>query len=104
MVLSWSGRYHEVYGLRQCSKDPSPLKVKNVGFTAEDGRDRRFVVCHNVEQAEKDREAIVASLQHFRAGILMIHVTQLSRSHSSKRAELGLTIDSTCAAGAAPAE
>jgi hypothetical protein len=65
-VLSWPGRYHEVYGPRQDSKDPSPLKVKNVGFTAEDKRDRRFVVCHNVEQAEKDRkdrEAIVASLE-----------------------------------------
>jgi transposase len=65
-VLSWPGRYHEVHGPRQDSKDPSPLKVKNVGFTAEDKRDRRFVVCHNVEQAEKDRkdrEAIVASLE-----------------------------------------
>jgi hypothetical protein len=65
-VLSWPGRYHEVHGRRQHSKDPSPLKVKDVRFTAEDGRDRRFVVCHNVEQAEKDRhdrEAIVASLE-----------------------------------------
>jgi transposase len=65
-VLSWSGRYREVHGPRQHSKDPSPLKVKDVCFTAEDGRDRRFVVCHNVEQAEKDRhdrEAIVASLE-----------------------------------------
>ena len=65
-VLGWPGRYHEVHGPRQCSKDPSPLKVKNVGFTAEDERDRRFVVCYNVEQAEKDRkdrEAIVASLE-----------------------------------------
>jgi len=65
-VLSWPGRYREVHGPRQHSKDPSPLKVKDVRFTAEDGRDRRFVVCHNVEQAEKDRhdrEAIVASLE-----------------------------------------
>jgi hypothetical protein len=65
-VLSWGGAYHEVHGPRKHSKDPSPLKVKNVRFTAEDGRDRRFVVCHNVEQAEKDRhdrEAIVASLE-----------------------------------------
>jgi hypothetical protein len=65
-VLSWPGRYHEVHGPRQDSKDPSPLKVKNVGFTAEDKRDRRFVVCYNAEQAEKDRkdrEAIVASLE-----------------------------------------
>jgi len=66
MVLSWPGRYREVHGARKQSKDPSPLKVKDVRFTAEDGRDRRFVVCHNVEQAEKDRhdrEAIVAALQ-----------------------------------------
>jgi transposase len=65
-VLSWPGRYREVHGPRQCSKDPSPLKVKDVRFTADDKRDRRFVVCHNVEQAEKDRkdrEAIVASLE-----------------------------------------
>jgi transposase len=65
-VLSWAGRYREVQGPRQHSKDPSPLKVKDVRFTAEDGRDRRFVVCHNVEQAEKDRkdrEAIVAALE-----------------------------------------
>jgi hypothetical protein len=65
-VLGWPGRYREVHGPRQHSKDPSPLKVKDVRFTAEDGRDRRFVVCHNVEQAEKDRhdrEAIVASLK-----------------------------------------
>jgi transposase len=65
-VLSWPGRYREVHGPRQCSKDPSPLKVKDVRFTAQDKRDRRFVVCHNVEQAEKDRkdrEAIVASLE-----------------------------------------
>jgi transposase len=65
-VLSWPGRYREVHGPRQSSKDPSPLKVKDVRFTAADKRDRRFVVCYNVEQAEKDRkdrEAIVASLQ-----------------------------------------
>ncbi len=65
-VLSWPGRYHEVHGPRQDSKDPSPLKVKNVGFTAKDKRDRRFVVGYNAEQAEKDRkdrEAIVASLE-----------------------------------------
>ena len=65
-VLGWSGAYHEVHGPRKHGKDPSPLKVKNVRFTAEDGRDRRFVVCHNEEQARKDREdreAIVASLR-----------------------------------------
>jgi hypothetical protein len=65
-VLGWPGAYREVHGPRQHSKSPSPLKVKDVRFTAEDDRDRRFVVCHNEEQAEKDRadrEAIVKSLE-----------------------------------------
>lgn len=68
-VLSWPGAYHQVHGPRQHGKDPSPLKVKDVRFTPgspKDGRDRRFVVCHNSEQAEKDRhdrEAIVAALE-----------------------------------------
>jgi hypothetical protein len=64
-VLGWPGRYQEVHGPREHSKSPSPLKVKDVRFTAE-GRDRRYVVCHNVEQAQKDladREAIVAALE-----------------------------------------
>ena len=65
-VLSWPGAYHVVHGPRQHSKSPSPLKVKDVRFTAEDNRDRRFVICHNEEQAAKDRadrEAIVAALE-----------------------------------------
>jgi hypothetical protein len=64
-VLGWGGSYHEVHGPREHSKSPSPLKVKDIRFTAE-GRDRRYVVCHNLEQAQKDRadrEAIVASLE-----------------------------------------
>ena len=65
-VLGWPGRYHEAQGPRQRSKDPSPLKVKDVRFTGKDGRDRRYVVCHNEEQAARDRadrEAIVAGLE-----------------------------------------
>ena len=65
-VLGWPGAYQVVHGPRQHSKGPSPLKVKDVRFTAEDGRDRRFVVCHNEEQAARDRadrEAIVQSLE-----------------------------------------
>jgi hypothetical protein len=65
-VLSWGGSYHEVQGPRQHSKSPSPLKVKDIRFTGEDGRERRYVVCHNEEQAAKDRadrEAILASLE-----------------------------------------
>jgi hypothetical protein len=65
-VLSWGGSYHQVHGPRQHSKDPAPLRVKDIRFTGQDGRARRFVVCHNEEQAAKDRadrEAIVASLE-----------------------------------------
>ena len=60
-VLSRGGRYQEVYGERKDRNDPAPLKVKEVVV-----EDRRYVVCHNEEEAEKDRadrEAIVASLQ-----------------------------------------
>lgn len=60
-VLSRGGRYHEVYPNRSRKKDSAPLKVKEVWV-----EDRRYVVCHNEEQARKDREdrkAIIASLQ-----------------------------------------
>jgi transposase len=60
-VLSRPGRYHEVYGARETSKDPSPLKVKEVWVD-----ERRYVVCVNEEQVRKDRadrEAIVEALR-----------------------------------------
>ena len=60
-VLSRGGRYREVNGPRTKSKDPSPLKVKQVLVEA-----RRYIVCHNEEQARKDhadREAIVEKLR-----------------------------------------
>ena len=60
-VLSHTGRYHEVNGPRKQSKDRSPLKVKDVSIG-----ERRYVVCHNEEQAKKDkadREAIVQALR-----------------------------------------
>lgn len=60
-VLSRGGRYHEVYPSRKESKDPSPLKVKEVLVG-----DHRYIVCHNEEQATKDRhdrEAILAKLE-----------------------------------------
>ncbi len=50
-VLSHTGRYQEVYGPKQHSKDPSPLKVKEVLI-----EDRRYIVCYNHDQAKKDRE------------------------------------------------
>lgn len=60
-VLSRGGRYHEVHGPREASKDPSPLKVKEVYVG-----DHRYIVCDNEEQAVKDRhdrEAILAKLE-----------------------------------------
>jgi hypothetical protein len=60
-VLSRPGAYKEVHGPRENSKDPSPLKVKNVWV-----EDRRYVLCYNEEQARKDRadrEQILASLE-----------------------------------------
>ncbi len=59
-VLSRGGRYREVHGPRSKSKDPSPLKVKQVLV-----EDRRYIMCHNEEQARKDRadrDAIVEQL------------------------------------------
>jgi transposase len=61
-VLSHHGRFQEVHPPRSQSKDPSPLQVKPVEVEG-----RRYVVCLNLEQAEKDRrdrEAIVAALEN----------------------------------------
>jgi hypothetical protein len=60
-VLGRAGRYHEVHPKRERTKDPSPLKVKEVVV---DGR--RYVVCYNEEQARKDaadREQILSKLE-----------------------------------------
>jgi transposase len=60
-VLRRGGRYEEVYAKSRDCKAPSPLKVKEVRLN-----DRRYIVCLNEDQAEKDRhdrEAIVASLR-----------------------------------------
>jgi len=59
-VLGRAGRYQEVFGPRKTSKDPAPLKVKEVLV-----KDRRYVICHNEDQARKDRadrEAMLADL------------------------------------------
>jgi hypothetical protein len=60
-VLANKKPFETVYGPRKTSKDPAPLKVKEVvvGKT-------RYIVCHNEEQARKDesdRAAIVESLK-----------------------------------------
>lgn len=60
-VLSRPGRYREVYGPRQSSEDPAPLKVKEVRV-----EDRRYIIAYNEERARRDRatrEAIVVSLR-----------------------------------------
>ena len=61
-VLSRAGRYQVVHGMPEHSQDPSPLKVKEVYV-----QHRRYIVCYNEQQAEKDRadrEAIIAQLRH----------------------------------------
>lgn len=60
-VLSRGGAYSTVYPEREKKKEPFPLKVKEVKVA-----DRRYILCHNSEQARKDahdREAIVESLR-----------------------------------------
>jgi transposase len=60
-VLSRAGRYREVYHEGKSSKDPSPLKVKEVRVG-----DSRYIVCINSRQARKeaaDRESIIESLR-----------------------------------------
>lgn len=59
-VLSRAGRYREVYPESASSKDPSPLKVKEVFV-----EDRRHIVCLNQRQARKDaadRQSIIDAL------------------------------------------
>lgn len=60
-VLSRAGRYQVVQAKGPSRKDPSPLKVKQVWV-----EDRRYIVCHNEDQAKKDtadRAAIIQALQ-----------------------------------------
>jgi hypothetical protein len=60
-VLSHPGRYREVRPEGTLSKDPSPLKVKEVLLGG-----KRYIICLNPGQARKDardRQAIIDSLQ-----------------------------------------
>lgn len=60
-VLSRGGRYSKVCPEGATSKDPDPLKVKQVLHNK-----KRYIVCLNPRQARKDardREAIIASLK-----------------------------------------
>ncbi len=59
-VLSRPGRYKEVHPEGKSSKDPAPLKVKEVWVN-----DNRYIVCVNTKQARKDaadRKAIIDAL------------------------------------------
>lgn len=60
-VLADRGRFRVVHGSRRKSKDPAPLKVKEVRVD-----ERRYVVCRNEEEVVSDRarrEEIVRSLR-----------------------------------------
>ncbi len=60
-VLKSLGAWQEVYPQRTSSKDPAPLKVREVLLEG-----RRYIVCLNEEEQRKDahdREAIVAHLR-----------------------------------------
>jgi len=60
-VLSHPGRYREVYPEGKPSKDPAPLKVKEVSLNG-----NRYIVCINPKQVRKeahDRQAIIDSLK-----------------------------------------
>ena len=59
--LSPKEGYEEIYAPRKTSKDPSPLEVKEVWI-----KKRRYIVCHNSEQATTDAETrriIIESLR-----------------------------------------
>jgi transposase len=60
-VLANRGRYQEITPERQCSKDPSPLKVKEVTIQG-----RRYIVCLNEEQRRKDAADRQAIVEHLR--------------------------------------
>jgi transposase len=60
-ILSSPGRYREVRPEGSLSKDPAPLKVKEVLLNG-----KRYIVCLNTKQARKDardRQAIIDSLK-----------------------------------------
>lgn len=60
-VLADRGRYEQITPERKTSKDPSPLKVKEVVI-----EDRRYIVCLNEEQRRKDAADRKAIVEHLR--------------------------------------
>jgi hypothetical protein len=61
-VLADRGRYQEITPERKTSKDPSPLKVKEVVI-----EERRYIVCLNEEQRRKDIADPKSIVEHLRA-------------------------------------
>jgi hypothetical protein len=69
-VLTKRGAWQEIHGERKWSKDPAPLKVREVVFplsgSAKAEKERRYIVCLNEEEKRKDahdRQAIIAHLR-----------------------------------------
>jgi len=62
IVASDRGPYEQVYGPKSCSKDPSPLAVKEVKVGS-----HRYVVCLNADQAKKDHADRAAIIEHLRS-------------------------------------
>jgi len=60
-VLTKRGAWQEIHGERKWSKDPAPLKIREVVL-----QERRYIVCLNEEERRKDahdRQAIIAHLR-----------------------------------------
>lgn len=60
-VLKSRGAWQEIHPERACSKDPAPLKVREVSV---DGR--RYIVCLNEEERRKDAHDRAAIVEHLR--------------------------------------
>jgi transposase len=60
-VLTQRGAWQEIYPERVKSKDPAPLKVKEVRI-----EDRRYIVCLNEEERRHDAKARAAIVEHLR--------------------------------------
>ncbi len=86
-----------MYGPKQRSKDPSPLKVKEVWV-----QERRYIICYNEDQAKKDacdREAILAGLRdRLRQGAVALVGNRGYRKFLRTRSGGGFEIDEAKAA------
>ena len=93
-ALGRAGAYREVTPERSRSKDPAPLKVKEVWV-----EDRRYVVCLNEEQKRKeahDRQAIVEHLrEQLKRGEKSLIGNKGYRKYVKVEGENRFTIDET---------